>query len=1144
MIFHICFASFAVFVAAVGTVDQSAGEPPAVPRSESSTKAMPPERLPLPPGTIIFIAEDLKQATQLMPNSVLVPAKDYQRQLEELARLKKTPSPSKNEALISVLGVNGQVVQDGAGRETASLQMKLEFRTDTEDTLVPIGLKGVKLTGATLDGETPIWGPDPNALAVQVKAAKTYQLHLEMQVPVTRSGAERRIAIERVPRAAITTLDVRVPGAIQRAAVNGARVKTEVESERQQTRLFSEGLGALDQLELVWTAGAGGIKPSGPPVAIIGDLQVVIGETVVDTEARLRIEPRHGGIPRLRFRVGSDAVVFQVDRVESEGRLVPMESWTFSKETRILTIEAVSKQPGAAVDSVLELRLQLQQNHSGKPGTIVALGQLDLIEPKGALQTGKITVATDLRATFQRQELKPTRATGPETRAFTYAFLYGQQPVDLKAQLEPPPAVQPIVEVKTLHTIRVTGASILLTSEFDLTRIARTAIQELEVAWPDTFTLDPRVPPANLTIDDPRDGVVRVQLSPAQQAPLKFKLEGRLPIQNQGKVNLPLPALVQARGKRDKAQIVLLPAELRIVPENLDVWAQTGSSALLSTTGRLAEPEARLQGPSTFTLEPPTPQTPWRLALAWQPRRHEVTSAAEAFLTQRELVVRQTLQYRFAGTPSQVLLTVPQAIENLLEVRLAYWNKDRRRVEGAVGLIERPAGTDTEMLERAVLLPQRDLPDSCEIILTYRRPLSQSPDQASLVILLVKPHPSQVVLLPSEVRVWTSADLKPALATSQTTWQPALPSQTPKAEVVPALDLRGTSLDDSLTIVCTRQADTALVAVVAQRVLIEVSLATRSWDYRARFRFSRVSADQITVLLPRSADVKKISLNQEEIALKRVEVTEAGDSQTQLRVPLDPRHLGSPVLLDLHFRVPVAARWWAGYWSSLPAPRLAGPAVVESTRWRVELPAGRLPLYHSSTHVAEQPWQWVIWLRAPQPVASAEELERWLVGTDAELLAADARPAYGFVQYGDLTPLSIVALPQPVWVLICSLLCLAVGVGLYCYPPRWPWLWLGVIVAGLLLLGVLVPSLLVAVLFGSQLGLAVLALLLGLLWIRQQRWRRQVVLLPTFTRGKAGSSLLRTSALRSPREPSTVDAPRSSQLPAREGSRPLEGSKH
>ncbi len=1134
MIFHICFASLAVFVAAVGPVDQSAGEPPASPHSESSGKPMSPERLPLPSGTIIFVGD-----------SVQVPAKDYQRLLEELARLKKSPSPSKNEALISVLGVNGQVAQDGAGRETAALQMKLEFRTDAEDALVPIGLKGVKLTGATLDGETPVWGPDPNALAVQVKAAKAYQLLLEMQVPVTRAGAERRIVIERVPRAAITTLNVRVPGAIQRAAVNGARVKTEVDSERQQTRLFSEGLGSLDQFELVWTAGAGGIKPSGPPVASIGDLQVVIGETVVDTEARLRIEPRHGGIPRLRFRVGGDTVVFQVDRVEGEGRLVPMESWTFSKETRILMIDLASKPPAAATDSVLELRLQLQQNHSGKSGTTVALGQLDLIEPKGALQTGKITVATDLRVTFQRQELKPTRATGPETRAFTYAFVYGQQPVDLKAQLEPVPAVQPIIEVKTLHTVRVTGASILLTSEFDLTRITRTTIQELEVAWPEAFTLDPRIPPANLTIDDPRDGVVRVQLSPAQQAPLKFKLEGRLPIPDQGKVNLALPALVQARGKRDKAQIVLLPAELRIVPENLEVWALTGSSALLNPTGRLVEPEARLQGPSTFTLEPPTPQTPWRLALAWQSRRHDVTSAAEVFLTQRELVVRQTLQYRFAGTPSQLLLRVPPEIENLLEARLAYWNKDRRRVEGAVGLMERPAGADSELLERAVLLPPRDLPESCEIILTYRKPLSQAPDKTSLVIPLVRPHPSQVVLLPSEVRIWASGDLKPGLAKGQTSWQLASPSQISGAEVVPALDLRAASPDESLTIVRTRQAEKALVAIVAQRALIEVSsLATGSWDYRARFRFSRVGSDQITVLLPSSARVEKLSLNQEEIALKRLEVTEAGDNQTQLRVPLDPWHLGSPVLLDLHFRVPAPARWWSGYWNSLPAPRLAGPALVESTRWRVELPAGRLPLYHSSAHAAEQPWQSVIWLRAPQPTASAEDLERWLLGTDAEVLAAEARWSYRFVQYGDLTPLSLVSLPQQVWVLICSLLCLAVGVGLYCYPPRWPLLWLGAIVAGLLLLGVLAPSLLVAILFGSQLGLAVLALLLGLLWIRQQRWRRQVVLLPTFTRGKAGSSLLRTSALRSPREPSTVDAPRSSQLPAREETRPLEGGKH
>jgi hypothetical protein len=45
-------------------------------------------------------------------------------------------------------------------------------------------------------------------------------------------------------------------------------------------------------------------------------------------------------------------------------------------------------------------------------------------------------------------------------------------------------------------------------------------------------------------------------------------------------------------------------------------------------------------------------------------------------------------------------------------------------------------------------------------------------------------------------------------------------------------------------------------------------------------------------------------------------------------------------------------------------------------------------------------------------------------------------------------------------------------------------------------------------------------------WLLHERYRRQIVFLPSFSRSRAGSSLLRGGVQRPHGEPSTVDAPR------------------
>jgi hypothetical protein len=127
-----------------------------------------------------------------------------------------------------------------------------------------------------------------------------------------------------------------------------------------------------------------------------------------------------------------------------------------------------------------------------------------------------------------------------------------------------------------------------------------------------------------------------------------------------------------------------------------------------------------------------------------------------------------------------------------------------------------------------------------------------------------------------------------------------------------------------------------------------------------------------------------------------------------------------------------------------------------------------------------------------------------------------------------LQPIQLTHVPQQAWLLICSLGLIGLGLGLYLLTlPRqvfWPFLALLGLVAALA--GILWPGILAAVLYGCQPGILVLAVVLGIQWVLHQRYRRQIVFMPGFTRLKSGSSLIRSGSRNRPRgEPSTVDEP-------------------
>jgi hypothetical protein len=377
------------------------------------------------------------------------------------------------------------------------------------------------------------------------------------------------------------------------------------------------------------------------------------------------------------------------------------------------------------------------------------------------------------------------------------------------------------------------------------------------------------------------------------------------------------------------------------------------------------------------------------------------------------------------------------------------------------------------------------------------------------------------------------------------------------SDVAPVLELRQTKPEAPLAVRLLEASPSPLAEVVADRALIEVRLLGQGkLAYRVRYRLSRIRSDSLGIILSKEAravTLGAVTLSSidrgdeslsEEPSLKpadlRSETNEAGE--TLLRVPVEPHLLLGPAVLELRYQLEAPAEGWLV--TTLPAPELAGRAVVGQVRWRVELPARggllsrNLPLFHSPEVVAEQDWQWG-WLFPPREAYRASEMESWLLQRPEQSAAPDSTAdeeiaAFSYGSLGNPDRLQVVYVPELAWLLVCSLCVLLVGVVLYRLPPRWALVGLTLVVGSLMALVIWSPALLLPLAFGAQPGLLVLAGVLGLLWLRRRRWQQQIVLMPGFAHRKVGSSLLRTSALRPAIEPSTVDVPKPPGPPSSE----------
>ncbi len=294
--------------------------------------------------------------------------------------------------------------------------------------------------------------------------------------------------------------------------------------------------------------------------------------------------------------------------------------------------------------------------------------------------------------------------------------------------------------------------------------------------------------------------------------------------------------------------------------------------------------------------------------------------------------------------------------------------------------------------------------------------------------------------------------------------------------------------------------------------------------YRARYQLVQVAAAYVEIELPFQATTGAVGILIDGKNTSWRPVDESGQTITASRLGRVewPALAERKALLEVSYSLsPGRPGSMGSVQSVLQPPLLRGDPGTGPLRWAVTLPPSWLPLSHDGTS-SDYRWGWRGWLLALRPSATATELERWITESP-EAEASGVPTATAWRTPGE--PLRVLAVPQQLWLILCSLIVVVLGVVLaYVRLPRLLfWLILSALAGASLAAGIFAPGLAAAVLYGMQPGVLVLLPLLSLQWWLYRRYRRQVVFLPGFSRPRGSSIVTPSGSGRSRGEPSTID---------------------
>ncbi len=1088
----------------------------------------------LPAEAIVVVCESTAEALRRVPDAIVLTPKKYLELLDEIARLKRLLQAEKPTAPSSC-HLKGKV-EDNA----VVLQARFDVVTDRPSALVALACPQAWVTSASIDGQTPLLRFDADGFLVQIEKTGQHHVVLDLTVPLPARGGESRGFELTLPRAAITSLELDLPAHVKDVRVGGRSAADPLPAGLSlKNKHLGGGLGPapVDKLDLAWRE----IRPpTGVPVLTAnGNIQVRLDASgqVTVAELKLRTEGTPIKLWHLLVPLGAEVKVAPAD--EDRIETVETANQKFAS-LRTIRLKEASSDP---LPVQVTVRAPLP-----KSGTLSPVGPFFVV---GAVrQTGTVVVRNPVRNLHlifhEHGDMKLLRRTEEPSGEVGVAstFTYGNIPLVENPQGVSGPAslswldldaevVRGQVRTRVAHTLRLwsppgDGKGDRLRWEITTT-IAPSSkwsdIEQLRVTvpaeWLPTEEGMELVPEKDARIVAFRSSSL-LREGPSQPVTLRGRYEPLHPPEGQAVLKLPRP-----QGTVEQCEIKIeVPRDTEVLLVNAE---QTDLELVKQT------------GPNEQTWRCRRIGSDWGgIEVRWYPYRPAVKakSVTDLTLTGGRVDIRH-----------EIVLTSPQPLPPSINLRVPAAAADGLRVlEG--GQLEMPheAVPVSGQAVLRVVVPVKTGAAETRLVLHYSfSPAEGGPSPRvgeSLTVPLVVPV--QATSGDTKVRVWSEPGLVP-LPTGAPGWDEQGIEEVKDRTRLPILVLHAPRVDVPVVLRTGEQAP--VYTVLVERALVRARLLENGGQiYRACFQLRQLAGSYIDIELP--APVPMLNV---QIALNRRKVTpdivnEFGrqtDGGTFARLRLGQDLIRQAALLEVSYQLPPGRTGASPVRTVLQPPLLRGAPAAVPTRWLVTVPSSRVLIAPESAAGLERTWTRSRGLLAARLASTNADLEREF----EETLPAELRGGNGpvddqsagspaLVCWQDaLEPMELTHAPRLAWLLVCSLGLLISGLGLYWSArPQLsdaghmaPWFWpILAVVALAAAVGILFwPTMFWALVFGCEPGAVVLLGMVGFQWFMHQRYRRQIVFLPSFSRGRAGSSLLRKSNSQRPQpgEPSTVDAP-------------------
>jgi|GEM_PF-2011002 hypothetical protein len=1115
----------------------------------------------LPADAVIILCDQANETLDLLPKAVILRPEKYQELLDQIDKLKKQIENPKNENAVPPTRcfLRGKV-------EAGAVRLEAEFSGTAEraDTLVSLACSQAGASSAQTDGHmAQIRRSNTGGFLVRLDKAGEYHVKLDLLVPlVGREGSSRGFELT-LPRAVITQLELDLPSNCTDVRLGGQLLKDlqlpGLELKNNHLR-GSPGLGPVDKLDLSWKEA----RPSvGEPLRIAeGRIQARLDAVGLTTQADLSLTAEGAPTKVWRLLVPRNAEI----KVLASDKEAPIEhrmetddkKYAFASLRTIYLKEARSDPLHVQVKSPL---LPLSPRGSAMPigpffvfdaarqtGTVLVRNQvrslhldyrghgdmqlrrLETEESKGDVPA---TVATLVYSNIPLVE-GPTAATGPQSLSW----------LDLEAVRVPVQMRMRVSHTLTLHKASSKAEeSSSLASQRAYWHVTTTIAPATK--WADVEPLKIFVPPnwepADENVLMPPTSPPRWVTVPSallREAPTQAqRLEGRYKASYKAEEHAVLK-LPQPQGTIESCEVKIeAPADVEVVLNNVEQ-----SSLELTRQPRPNEQTWRCRGVLGEELG---------IDVSWRPYRPElrVTAVVDLTLNGHRGEVRHELRLQLPPTPpSFVTLRVPAILgdtlhiqdeqgQDLRSLRTESLADEQRQLADKA---DKPADADRLSPGRLRLpVPTKESGKEWRLLLHYttrlgekdRTPRKGEPLLVPLVTL------EQATTGDFKVRIWSEPGFLPRVASPR--WEEQSIEEV-KDRALPMLVLRTAKFNTPLRLVLSEQA--AGFSALVERALMRVQLeegGTQRWQ--ASFRLRQITDRHLDLLMPAPVVTlnAQFSFNGHKVipvvvndqgensgggAIARLHLPPLGDRQQTGNANDNQGPANPSSILEVFFQSPPGRSSGSPLHTTLQPPQILR-ATGAPICWQVSLPPNRVLLAPESAPGVERIWTRRGWLLLAAELSVPPE---WRRDYESAALVCWQAPN---------VPIVLTHAPQLAWLLVCSLGLSVVGLGLYggarvhgqegSRLAAWFWPLLILFTLAIAIAVLFRPTLLFALIYGCEPGAVVLLAVVGVQWLMHQRYRRQIVFLPSFSRGRAGSSLIRKSP--SPRppsgEPSTVDAP-------------------